>query len=306
MASIPGMAQWARWTPEATWGVFDGTATTTVFWTRLIDGAALKVDGAPVPQTIRGADGGNLRQQRYSKKTTYAFALKMPLYYSQASKIVPFFTTPVTIGGRKQIPSFTIDYWDGAEERRCLGARIAEGDLASDNESDTVMLTASGMYKKLGTPVSLTEPASTLFPSEIPFCHQDAFGQLDIGGAQANFKSIKGMWKNILKANFNESPYLTGLDYCGRDVSFQATVELADSARRALYENQTQQTSGKIGWSVTIAGPTTHAVLADFQGNCYLTNRDVNRDFTDNQYEALTIDAFKDQSAGTDCVVTVS
>jgi hypothetical protein len=295
--SVWGATQWVKFTQElsASWGVYN--AAGTVLWLRLIEGASFSPDGEPIPQLIRSADGGNLPQQYFSRKIRYMGSLRTPVYPSQSIALLSSMFTPVVVNGRKQLPSWTADYFDGIEVRRYVGLRfLGRCELSFDNGRDYGLLNAAWRAQQPGTAPALPEPASTVFPTEIPYCFQDSSGLVSLGGTLAGYKSLTVFAENLFKENFNESQYVQNLDYTGRNVGWDIVLENNNSTMRTNYENQVAL-AGSVGFNV--ASPA-HAMTFNTQGACFINSRRVDRSFDDNQYQSLGIRPVKDPVTGLD------
>jgi hypothetical protein len=300
--AIWGATQWLRLTKEAVFATFD-VAATVVHWIRLIEGASFGLEATIYPWTIRGADGGNLRQQRGNQRLAYIGRLRTPLYPTQAVNLIPWLCTPTTVGGRKQLDSYSADLWDGNEIRRWVGLRPTGGNITSDNGRDYLMLELDLQAKMPGTPPgTFAEPASTVFPAEHPYVHQDSSGLITLGSAVTNYKSLSVTIRNMIAANFNESQYVTGIDYCGRDVSAQIVAENNATTNRIRYEGSAA-VAASVGFNV--ASPA-HSFTLNMQGNCFVGARTVDRDFGNNQYETLTIESYKDGTSGSDLAASAT
>jgi hypothetical protein len=296
-----GATQWTRHTYEVTYGVYD-TLAGNFTWQQLINGASFKPKGSPNPYIIRSADGGNLRTKTNSRRTSYGFNISTPLYPTQAAFFINAACTLITVSGRKQVQSFTADYFDGVEVQRCLGCRIRNATLTADNTRDYWMFEADGDFQKYDTPPTLTEPAASVFPAETPYEFQDSAGLVTLSSVVVGYKSLSIMIKNMLKPNFNESPTIQALDYTGRDVDWRIVKENTLAIGRTRFENRTA-VAGSVGFAQ--ASPA-HSVTLNTQGKVYYNGRDVTRDFEDNQYETLDLIALKDPATGTDLVATIT
>jgi hypothetical protein len=297
---IPGYAIWARFSLEQTWGVYDAAAS-NVWWMRQIDGQSLTLMGTPAPQVLRGADGGNLRQSQWSVKTSFGGRFKTPVYPTQVINYLGSITSPA--GSPKKLPSWTVDLWDGIEVHRYLGTTFGDSTFTSDNDRDWMMLESTLTAQQRGTPPTFPEPASTVFPQDLrPYCHQDASGQINIGGSLVTqFKRLSVRIGNKLKPNFFESSVIQDLAYTGRDVDLGITKTATTATGRTNFENQVA-VAASFGWS--IAGTPTRTLLFNCQGNARYNPRGLERDFNDVLFENLTLEILKDQGTGLDCVAS--
>jgi hypothetical protein len=293
-----GAQQWVRLTPETVFGTYN--SSNTPIWIRLVEGASFALDAAPNPFVIKSADGGNLRQQRGNRRIRLAGSMRTPVYPSQAVVLLGSIFTPAIVGGRKQVPSWTADWFDSVETRRAVGMRfLGQSELTFDNTRDYGMLNAAIRAQQPGVaPSPFIEPASTVFPTEIPYCFQDSSGLVALGGTLVGYKSLSIRVNNMFKENFNESQYVQNLDYVGREADATVVLEHTSSTMRTNFENQVAL-AGSLGFNV--ATPA-HSMTFNLQGNVYIGNRTVDRSFDDNVYQTLTLEAFKDPVTGLDLV----
>jgi hypothetical protein len=296
-----GSDQWLRLTPEVTWGTNNASAAAnTILWPRLRSGDAFAIEAQPQTTEIRGADGYNLPQQNVSARRQCQGSLKTPCYPSQAAALIAW-----AIPSARVLPSYTADYWDGVEARRWLGVRVRQLEMTSSSQADFAELNLSiEAWKPDPVAPTLPEPAPTVFPAEQPYLHTESKGLVTFDGtAITNFNSLTVTIANRIAAGWDEDMYVAGLDYAGRDVTFQVVRRIPSNAERVRYEAQATA-AGVFQWSR--GGGTPHGVKFDFQTASFITRRTVSRDFDAAQYQTLPFKAFKDGTTGLDMAATLS
>jgi hypothetical protein len=306
LAGLAGSDQYAQFTKEqtASWGTYHSAATVKP-WVELENGA-LDIDRKPIVKSDRIAPGnvpGREVASRYEVMGTY----KTKLFPELMIPFIPWACTPVVTGGRLQLPSFTVDWFDGVEPRRFRGCRVEEAtfEYAADAQWGYATFKFRGRDED-GTPPTITSPAGSSYPQVDPSVLVDTTGLCEFGvggGVITGYRAFKINVKNILDAQFDEFPVLNSLDYCGRTVSADFVIKNTGTARKLLYQNQTA-TSAIFKWAKLVSGPLTYTTIFDLQDTNYIGNRTVDRGFDKSQYETLSFQAFYDRTASTDFVAT--
>lgn len=296
-----GAQQWLRATQESTYGTYNSGGS--AYWIRLHGNNAftMRSDLSKMRKIIRSADGGNRRRQVVAARTVYGGKLTTPAYPSQMSFLLGWATTLTS----NQLPSYTLDFWDGVRARRYLGVMVDQLQVSGDDNSDFYVcsLSLTGQTTA-GTDPTIAQPADTAFPSEIPWQHIETRGLITVGGTAVTlYKSFSLTVQNTLRGKFNEWPYISSLYYCGRDIDFRVVPEYQVSTWRTYYESQQQLT---IAAGYNRASPA-HALSLNFQTDNYLAElppEDLPLD--DASYTELGFQAFYDQTASTDFSFTAS
>ena len=262
-----GAQQWLRATLESTYGVYNsGASSGNIWWIRLHTDNAFTMRSSLFRKTLRTADGGNRRGQVISTRTGYKGRLVTPFYPSQAN----FFLGWASTLSSNNLPSYTLDFWDGVRARRYLGCMVGGLDLKGDNEADYYTASCPLTGQTTGSPdPTLTQPAESVFPTELPYCFVETAGLITLASsAITKYKNFNVGIKNILMPKFNEQPYITSLYYCGRDINFDMDAEYLVSTWRSDFEAQTPLTL-QAEWS---RSSPSHSCTLNFETNSYLAD----------------------------------
>lgn len=296
-----GANQWALLTKEATWGVFDAEATDTL-WLELPDDGQNLMEHAPVVQTTRAATR-NLRRRKVSRKYNDTGRIRTMLFSDQAALLIPWFATPVVdADDRLNLPSYTLDWFDGVEARRFTGLRVEQGQITSNNQNDFVNLDLTVRAKGVEALASFDEPTIGDYPDGPIYCHQDSAGQIKIGSVVTKYRSLTITYRNMLDPQFDEFDHLSSCDYCGRDVNWEIVLQNLDTTLKAAFEAQTAML-GQVKWS--IASPA-HSVTFNLQNANYIAGRDIDRAFNRTQYQTIRLESHQDMTSGEDAIATAA
>jgi len=293
-----GAQQWVRLTKEATFGTFDASATApNINWLRLPGNNACTIRATPQRQIIRSADGGNRKRQVVANRKVVAGNISTLFYPTQAAKM---FEAAMTLTSNA-LPSYTVDYWDTVSEHRFLGCTVQSLAATGTATQDYLPMTIGFMGQKQDTPVTLTEPATTVFPAETPYQHYESKGLLSIGGVITKYSSLGFSLKNVLDGTWDEDQWVTAIVYCGRDMELDVKLQYISSTLRAALEAQTALTITS-AWART-AGLTT---TIDLKTKSYVASVADDLPLNNAGYQTVKIEAFYDQAATTDFAFTVA
>jgi hypothetical protein len=290
-----GAQQWLRITKEATYGTFDAAAT-VIWWVRIPDDDAFTMRAVPQRQTIRSADSGNRRVQQVSPRKAVAGNLTTIAYPTQMGKWLDMALTLTA----NDLFSYSIDYWDGVQEHRFLGVKCASLGYTSGADHDYVDLSLSLIGQSKGT-TTLTQPAFTVFPSEVPYVHFESKGLISIAAAAVTkYKTASFTINNTLDGTWDEDQWITSLIYGGRDVNTSITPQYATSTLRTAFETQSALALS-MGWT----RPSGLATTIDLKATNYMANCLDNLKLGGANYQAIDLEAYFDATALTDCSFTV-
>jgi hypothetical protein len=293
-----GAQQWVRITKEATYGTFDASALTAdINWYRLTGNNPFTMRVTPQRQTIRSADGGNRRRQVVATRKVVAGNLSTQFYPSQAAKLLAAGMTLTS----NDLSSYTIDYWDTVQEQRFLGCKVQSLAATGTATGDHIPMTIGWLGQSKGTPVTLTQPADTVFPTDLPYLHFESKGLLSIGGTITKYSSLGFDLKNHLDGTWDEDQYITSCLYCGRDLDLTVKLQYISSTLRAALEAQTALT-------ITSAWARSGGVTStlDLKTKSYVATVSDDLALDKAGYQTIKIEAFYDAAAGTDFAFTVA
>lgn len=291
-----GAAQWARITKESSYGVYDAAAAAgDIAYMRLPNGNACTIRSVPQRMTIRSADGRNLRRQVVANRKVVSGNINTLFYPSQAALM---FGAALTLTSN-ELASYTIDYFDSVQVHRFLGCKCASLTAAGTATGDYLPLSTSWVGQSKTT-ATFTEPAVTVFPTEIPYGHIESKGHLSIGGVVTKYSAAGISVKNTLDSTWDEDQYITSLLYCGRDVDLTARIQYLSSALRADLDAQTALTVS-MGWARS-AGLTT---TVDMKTTNYVADCGDDIPLNAAAYQAITIQSFFSNASGADVALTV-
>lgn len=230
-----GSAQYLRATLEASYGVYTSTnhGTANEIWLRLEGDNVFTPRRTQAVSFIRGADGFNRRVKGRNPRYSIGGDFSGSLYPTQANVLMGWLITLTS----NDLPSFTLDYFDGIRSLSFTGCKMAKGSITADSSSDEAKFKFSIIGQQTATPnVNFTVPAATSFPAENPYLFQELAGNLTINAARTNFKEISLNIENKLAPVFNELAYISTCPFAGRDVSLEATVQYLAVTDRTTYE----------------------------------------------------------------------
>ena len=290
--------QWLALTPETSFGVYNTSGTP--IWIRLSDGNAFTMRPRPLASTIRSADGGNRRRQRVAARAFASGTLETLFYPSQAQALLGWATSLANYTPQ----SYTIDHWDSVRPRRylgCLVKSLAIGSSASRNDG-VVGLSFEIVAQQPASPDPvLNEPASSSFPAETPYTHQQSAGLATIGTSRSKYRSLDVVIRNLLVPTWDETQYPSALYWTGRDVDWSIWLQYLAATDRASFESQAPLACS-VGWSQAATG---HSVTLNFQGTNYLDQLVDDLPLDGAGYQHLILQSFFDNTAQTDLTATV-
>lgn len=232
-----GAQNWVKITPEATYGTFDAGGTPV--YIRLHADNAFTMTPTPRFKDIRSADGDNRPVQVVSSVKVFSGSLMTPLYPTQAAALLDWATTITT----NALPSYTVDHNDGVRVRRYLGVGVNSLGLtcAADTDEGVVYANLSLTAQTLaGSDPTFAKPSFSSFPTENPYVHKMSSTGFSVGGAtRTKYNMFKFNVANKLAATVDELAYISGLTYCGRDVTFSTSFQYSASTDQGNYEGQT-------------------------------------------------------------------
>jgi hypothetical protein len=299
-----------RITTEATPGVYNGAGTSATI--ALPSSNAFPNRPSPRPFTLRDVGSSNRRVQTGFGTVGVDLKLKTPLWYSQASVILPLFCTPT--GTPLELPTFTVDHYqmleDGAGtcvyERYlgCMGKSLAFG--ADNTPQGTVCMIDLEFpflsYSKAITVSDFPEAALNAYPwpgSLALFQHLG--GHVTLGGsARTGYKSFGVSYKNVVATIYDESTYPQANTWRGRDVDFKFNLRHKTDADRVKYLAMTSNTC-----AVTLTDGSTNLAF-DFKAKNFIGSCVDDTALDNAHYQALDYMNYLDGSALTDATHTIS
>jgi len=260
-----GANQWLRLTTESTYGTFDSGGTET--YIRLHTDNAFNMIPVPGRKEINSADGGNRPVQNVSSTMRYAGSLTTLLYPTQAAALLGWVATLTA----KQLSSMSVDFYDSVRVRRYLGAKAAKATISCGAEQDEGILTLQldlVAQTKAGSDPTFTEPAFSVFPTETPYTFQQSTTGFTVGGAtRTKYNRFSCTITNKLAATMDELGYISGLNYCGRNVDFSTSFQYTANTDQGNYESQSA-----LDCSIVFTH-TTNALTLDFNTKGRMTKR---------------------------------
>jgi hypothetical protein len=270
------------------------------------EAGSMTMDTNPQPFTINTAGCGILthKWKKFVKRKSVAGSLKTPIWPSQ-SQLIAFATTPQLVGGRYQLPSYTVDMFDGFEIRRFTGVRVTSATFTSDDSSDMLMGSFTLIGKQEVTPPgTLTAPnPGTDFPIEIPYTHYDSSGYITVGGTViSGYKSVELKVDNTLHMPFLDGVWINRANLAQRATSWQVVLSKENTTYRQAFTNQTVTASCLLKYTHPNG---TNSVTFNLQNADYLESYSVDRNWDSDQYETLSFQSFLDPTSATDLAVTI-
>jgi hypothetical protein len=303
--AVAGSCVYAKWYLENQnyWGTYP--TGVSGFYTIFMEAGAMDMTTTPNPFTISTAGCNSLQRKlrKFIVRKSVAGSLKIPIWPSQASALVNFACTPQLVNGRYQLPSYTVDMFDGFEIRRFTGVRVDQATFTSDDSSDMLMGNFSLIAQKEDTPPgSLAAPnPGTDFPATIPYTHYHSSGQITIGGTViSGYKSISITVDNTLHMPFLESQWINRANLVGRNVNWSVVLSKENTTYRQAFVNQTAQANCLLKY---VNG--SNSLQFNLQSADYLDNYSVDRGWETDQYETLSFTSYLDPTSATDLAVTV-
>lgn len=293
MPVVPGFYQWVCFTPETTYGVYNGAGTAV--WVRLTGDDSFAPVKVPARTVIRSADAANRRITNVSARYAVSAGLKTPLYPSQAGT---WLAAAATLAGTPlNVASYTADHWDGQVIRRYLGGVCSSLDLTSSADSQYANLAMNWVFQKVddANPATLPAPAETSFPSESPYLHTELSGSgyFKVGAsAITQFDQFHLSIKNTIIARFYESSTIAFAIWGGRDVDLMTHLTYVDTTWRANYENQSA-----IALTAEFYRSALRTLALDFKTVDIVADRSVSRPLGGVMEQGFTAQAFYDITA---------
>lgn len=268
-----GSRQWVRLTKEATRGEFDtGASAGNIAWMRLDSDNAFDMDMAPQQYMIRSADALNMPVQSDFQHYKTTGSLNTLMYPSQANFLLDWAITLASAGTpATYTPKTVTAHWfDGVRVREFLGVHVMTFGLTSTaGQPVRLALGLEAWKESLSHSVALAEPASTVFPTDLPFNHGATSGGLKIGSntARTQYESFGLNIANLNAVSFNEATY-PDIDFGGRDATFTAGLRFASGEiDRAAFQTHATLTQADI----TFARTGAHTVKLDLRTRGKLT-----------------------------------
>lgn len=293
-----GAQQWLRATKESVYGQYNsGAPSGDIWWPRLHASNAftMRPDVSKTRKVIRTADAGNRMAQVVNARTVYGGKLVTPLYPSQCAWLLGWALTLTS----NDLPSYTLDFWDGVRSRRYLGVKVDGLSITADDSSDffVATLNLTGQTTDTNDPV-LAQPAASVYPTEVPWKFTETRGLITASGTPiTKYKSFAFSVANKLRGKFNEWPYISSLYYCGRDVGYHLNPEYLVSDWRGYFEAQTPLT---IAAALNRSAPS-HSLNLNFQTASYLAELPPeDLPLEDAAYTELGFESFFDPTSSTD------
>lgn len=296
-----GARQWLRLTKESTYGTFNGSpGTGEQIWMRLTGDNPFTVMPKPQPYEIMSCDALGEPIQEDNQIFFTDGNLTCPAYPSQMAFLLNQLTgiagsgTPAVYS----LPSFTADYFDGARTRRYLGCHMQAGTLAVPATGGPATWNLAIIaWKPDTTNPTLAEPATSVFPTDLPLRLQDSAGAFKLAPADSvrtKYNSFTATWTNTIAREQDETAYPTLL-YAGRRNTFQGVFHyLSGETDRAIFEGRTTTTYNQV--TFTRAGH--HTILLDWKGKGKMKNFQPNFRMQGRSYVTLDMAAFFDPSSG--------
>lgn len=289
-----GMQSWLRATPETTYGVYNSGGTP--LWFRLVGDTAF--DGMPEPQRkeLMSCDGGNTPVQNISSRVKVGGKLRTPAYPTQMTALMGFATTLSS----NDLSSWTFDHFDSQEAVRYLGGKAETLKLSCSAEQDEgIMMLDFGLtfQKPDSTAPTLTQPAFSVFPTELPYVHKESKSGFTVGGSvRTKYNSFSMELKNVLKGTFDEDTYISNLTYCGRTFDFHTNYQYNSTTDRTAFEAQTALVCSIV---FTKASPSKVLTL-DWKSSVRSTKRVRTTPLGDISRQEMSYRSFFDGTASTD------
>ena len=303
------MRQWLELVKEATYATYDGSAIAAdKTWVRLASDGAFSMIPQVEAYTIKSYDARAEAIQYGTNRTLLAGTLTTPFYGSQADLFLRLATGLVGTGSppNYDLPSFTINHYDGVRTRRYLGCKIASATLNIPTSGPATWSFSVVAHKPDATNPTLAEPAGTVFPAatDLPFTLQDTAGGFKVGSntPRTKYNSITCTFTNVLSGEQTESPYLTHV-YGGRDITFGSTFWYeSGETDRAAYESATALTIVDL----TVARSGGYSVLFDWKGQGRITGYSNNLPMGQKGKASLTVMSMFDPTPSASFSFTVT
>jgi hypothetical protein len=303
-----GALQWLKITKEATFGVYNpGGALvegTDFIWIRLKDGNAFQPRRKPDYWTINAADSFNEPVQTGTGFHSLGGTLQTLLYPTRAGFLLD--------AGLKRtsndLTSYSLEFFDTVRTHRHLGCKVKATTLETTAAEQVGKLTLDWVGRQdVDSPPSLAAPASTNFPSEIPYTHQDTAGAVTINNAvRTAYSSFKLTVENVIAATRNELPYASSLYYAGRKVSYMLKNEYLSTADRAALNAATPLITNSIMFYKGPIGTPTKSVTLTLQSSNFVTDLGDDLPLDGAAYQDVTILSLYDRTAASSLTYAVT
>lgn len=291
-----GAQHWVKITPETTYGTFDGAATP--IYIRLHADNAFTMIPTPRIKDIRSADGDNRPVQVVSSVTTYSGNLMTPLYPTQAAALLGWATTITS----NALPSYTVDHSDTIRVRRYLGVGVNSLGLAcaADTDEGIVYATLGLTGQTIASDPTFTKPAFSNYPTENPYTHKQSSTGFTVGGStRTKYNMFRLNVANKLVGTVDELAYISGLTYCGRDVTFSTSFQYTANTDQGNYESQ-----AALDCSIVFTH-STNALTLDFNTKGRMSKRSRSLPLGDVSREEYEIRCLYDSSASGDFAFSI-
>src|SRR5574337_1725397 len=253
---------WLRLTTEATYGTYN--AAGAVVYPTLYGGNSFNMRTAPQRQVIRTADGGNRRKMVVANRHVYTGRLNTLLHPDQADYFLGLASTLTS----NQLGSASIDYWDGVQAWRFLGAMVSGLTITAAAQQDFTTLSLDFVAQKRDDTFTVfAQPLESVYSTLLPYQYVETAGNVKLAGsAITNYRTMSVSLKNTLAATWDELPNISACYYAGRDLDFSLGPQYLATAYRGDFEAQTPLT-----WILKFNRTSpAHALTLTCQANSYV------------------------------------
>jgi hypothetical protein len=272
----------------------------------------------PLVYIVRDAAGSGRRSQEGTAQSETRIRVTTPLYFSQASLLLPAFcsptyfaTTPVYCPG---LTTFTFDFFRTLEDcsgtayyTRLLGCTPENLTLRATNSGQGVILMAEttwvGMtWNHTITATDFPDPAPGSYPTDLPMIFEQLAGGVSYGGSSATkFRSFDLSVANTLDPCYDENPTPSPQFRGNRDVNWNLDFRMQSAAYRADFEAQTPRAV-----VFTLTSTSGGTIAFNLGAHNYLTSVEDELPLDKPFYQKVAGGAFLDPSSGTDLTLTVT
>lgn len=293
-------------TGGANYGVFNSTPTAGQTLYPSIYGAnAFTVRRVPQRQVIRTADAGNRRRFVVANRMVYQGTFATLLHPDEASFWLTAATTLTNdASGHPYLPSYSFLYWDSVQAWKLLGGMLQKLTITSSAKQDYVTMSQSWIFQSRDTTfTTFPQPAESNYSMLVPYQHVETASNCTIGGtAFTKYKSITVNLSNNLIGTWDESPNISALYYCGRDMDFTFGPQYLATTYRGDYENQTAL-AFVLKWA---RSSPAHSLSIDMKTNSYIASIQDDLPLDGPGYQDVEVQAFFDPTNTTDFAFTAS
>jgi hypothetical protein len=243
--------EYLRFTQEATWGTFNGSATSAqIMVAQLTAANSWTVRAIPNYWSLRSAGGSNRPVTTGTSTTDVKGKFTTKLYPSQAKLLcalaINLSSTPLDLG------SFTADhatlYDDGTGPlyRRYLGCKFGSGSIAATNGADPVVSFSFDVVGKQPATITVTDfPEPTFvstpaYPTDNPYQFKEIAGNLTLGASRTSLRSFTLNVGNELRTPKDEGQYISQNKWTGRANTLEVDFRFLGNTDRANWEAATK------------------------------------------------------------------